>query len=91
MEKLAVLLANESFFGANVLQQSTVTGKGKSKALDSAKMSSLLSVIHASPAFCKMSKEEFSSKVKSKVIKAIAHHCKYLRIKSNEKTLTNMA
>ena len=43
--KLAVLLAKESFFGANVLQQSTVTGKGKSKALDSAKMSSFLSII----------------------------------------------
>jgi len=83
--RLAVTLAREAFFGESVLLQSTVTGKKDKKtkkpALDNTKLSSLLSAIHADPAFSQMSKEDFSSKIKPKIMTAIAHHCKYLRKK----------
>lgn len=77
--KLAIALAREAYFGDEVLRQSTIHGKGNSKALDSAKLSSLLSVIHANSAFSKMSKEEFSRVVKPKILSSLQHHCKYLR------------
>ena len=83
--RLAVTLARKAFFEETVLLQSTVTGKkGKNTnkpALDNNKLSSLLSAIHADPAFGQMSKEVFSTTVKPKVMTAIAHHCKYLRKK----------
>ena len=77
--KLAIALARDAYFGDELLRHSTIQGKGKYKALDSAKLSSLLSVIHANSAFSKMSKEEFSRMVKLKILSSLQHHCKYLR------------
>lgn len=77
--KLAIALARDAYFGDELLSQSTLHGKGNSRALDSSKLSSLLSLIHANPAFSKMSKEEFSQIVKPKIMSSLQHHCKYLR------------
>lgn len=78
--KLAIALARDAYFGDEVLRQSTTySWKGNSRVLDSAKLSSLLSIIHANPAFSKMSKEEFSRIVKLKILSSLQHHCKYLR------------
>ena len=81
--KLAVLLARESFFGENILLQSTIKGKGKkgNSALEGSKLSSLVSTIHGTAVFQGMSREDFSNNIKPKIVKAIQHHCKYLRTK----------
>jgi len=83
--RLAVTLAREAFFGETVSTESTVTGKkdksSNKPALDHSKLSSLLSAIHANPAFSQMSKETFSTLIKPKIMTAIRHHCKYLRQK----------
>ena len=79
--KVAAALARDSFFGVDVLRKSTLSGGHGQQALDKAKISSLLSVIHNDSAFCKLSKEEFSKAIKPKVIGAIRHQCKYWRAK----------
>ena len=53
--KIAIALAHDVYFGDEVLCQSTIHGKGNSKALDNTKLSSLLlNVIHANLALFKM-------------------------------------
>lgn len=82
--KLANILARDSYFGINILCKSTLGGKGGQQALDSAKISSLLSVIHNDAAFSELSKEEFSKLIKPKVLGAIRHQCKYWRAKKKQ-------
>lgn len=81
--KLGRLLARESFYGDDVLRQSTVCGDKKRGLLklDEVKMSQLLGTLHRHPSFCALSQEKFNALVHKKVVPSISHFCKELRKK----------
>ena len=64
--RFGVLLVRCSFFGDDVLQVSTLKGKGNHRGFDPHKLESLLSEIHKR-AFSEMSRDEFSYKIQPKV------------------------
>ena len=73
--RFGVLLARCSFFGDDVLQVSTLKGKGNRRGLDPHKLESLLSEIHKR-AFSEMSRDEFSYKIQPKVERALRDYLK---------------
>ena len=73
--RFGVLLARCSFFGDDVLQVSTLKGKGNRRGLDPHKLESLLSEIHKR-AFQDMSREEFSSNVQPKIERSLRDYLK---------------
>ena len=73
--RFGVLLARCSFFGDDILQVSTLKGKGNRRGLDPYKLESLLSEIHKR-AFAEMSRDEFSYKIQPKVERALRDYLK---------------
>ena len=64
---VGVLLVHCVFFGDDVMQGSTLKGKGNRPGLDPHKLEALMSVIHERPAFRNMSKEEFAANVQPRI------------------------
>ena len=78
--RLAATLARCSFFGDEVLAESTMHGRGKVKQkLDRQKLNALIDAIHMQPAFSHMTRDEFLKMVQPKIMSAIVHLCKYMR------------
>ena len=73
--RFAVLLARCSYFGDDVLQVSTLKGKGNRRGLDTHKLKSLLTDVHGK-AFPYMSQEDFTAKVQSKIEQALRDYLK---------------
>lgn len=69
--RLGVLLARCVFFGDDVMQGSTLKGKGNRPGLDPHKLEALMSVIHERPAFRNMSKEEFAANVQPRIERSL--------------------
>ncbi len=74
--RLAVALAKHTYFGRNVLSQSTITGRGGRSALDAAKLNQLKGNIRS--IFPQLPENEFD-KVWEKCKESIANGCKRLR------------
>ena len=69
--RLGVLLARYTFFGDEVLQESTLKGKGKRPGLDTSIFDSLVSTIHNRHQFSAMSLEEFRRKIRPKIERSL--------------------
>jgi len=67
--RFAILLAQCSFFGDDVLHISTLKGKGNRRPLDTHKLRALMSVIHDQLPL--MSQEEFAAIVQPRVERAL--------------------
>ena len=80
--KLGCALAVYSFFGDEVLQRSTLHGKGKLPGLDKEILARLTNTIRALPEFSFMDIDRFNNTVRKSIYKCITHRCKYLRSKS---------
>lgn len=74
--RFAILLARCCFFGDDVLQVSSLKGKGGRQALDAHKMEALMSVIHEQQPFVNLSKEEFSATVQKRVERSLRDYLK---------------
>ena len=74
--KIAVALARYSFFGDDVLQVSTLKGKGSKRALDAHKLEALHSFLHSVQPFSNLRKNEFNLLVKGKIDGALKDHLK---------------
>lgn len=72
--RFAILLARCCFFGDDVLQISTLKGKGNRRPLDTHKLESLMSTIHEQ--LPSMSMEEFCATVRPKVERALRDYLK---------------
>ena len=77
--RLGVLLARCCFFGDDVLQQSTLKGKGSCRALEPHKLELLLSEIHKK-AFAHISRDEFGIKIQPKIERALRDYLKPSRL-----------
>lgn len=73
--RLAVLLARCSYFGDDVLQVSTLRGKGNRRGLDPHKLKSLLTEVHRK-AFPLLTQEDFMAKVQTKIEQALRDYLK---------------
>ena len=80
--RLGVLLARCCFFGDDVMQQSTLKGKGSRHALEPHKLESLLLEIHKK-AFSHISRDEFGIKIQPKIERALRDHLKPSRLSKN--------
>ena len=80
--KLGCALAVYSFFGDEVLQRSTLHGKGKLPGLNKEILARLTNTIRALPEFSFMDIDRFNNTVRKSIYKCITHRCKYLRSKS---------
>ena len=74
--RLGVLLAQHTFFGDEVLQESTLKGKGKRPGLDPSIFDSLVSTIHNRHPFSAMSLEEFRRKIRPKIERSLTDFLK---------------
>ena len=74
--RVGVALARFSFFGDDVLQVSTLKGKGSKPALNAHKLEALYSFMHNREPFCHFSRKEFDSLIKGKIEGALKDHLK---------------
>ena len=74
--RLGVLLARYTFFGDDILQDSTLKGKGKRPGLDKTVIDLLMSTIHNRHPFSLMSATEFRTKIRPKVERALTDFLK---------------
>ena len=74
--RLAVLLARYTFFGDEVLQESTLKGRGKRRGLDPHIIDSLVSTIHNRRPFSVMSLAEFRKNVRPKIERSLTDFLK---------------
>ena len=76
--RFGVLLARCCFFGDDVLQMSTLKGKGKGNrpALDANKLNALMMEIHQRPPFLSLSMDDFNRTVKVKIEQSLRDYLK---------------
>ena len=79
--KVTRILASKAAFGDTVLKKSTVYGDKKRglAALDKTKIRTLVCTIHHHKSFNHLSKADFDSLVKKKILPSLSHYCKELR------------
>ena len=76
--RFGVLLARCCFFGDDVLQTSTLKGRGKGSCpgLDPHKLHALMMEIHREPAFSNLSMDDFNKTVKVKIEQSLRDYLK---------------
>ena len=74
--RLGVLLARYTFFGDELLQESSLKGKGKRPGLDPKVLDSLVATIHNRHPFSMMTLSDFRNKIRPKIERALTDFLK---------------